>query len=169
MKCFTNKISGISISLLLSLILTSSGQTKESTISTDILVSDPVVTLQEIPATNLHKTLILQGKGLFPQGTYLLGANSEQLLVEMIGNLEQIKNIHSIQVVGHTDSKGGENANMRISLMRAKTVQAFLQGAYPDISIVAEGAGESNPAYPNTTPRGRELNRRVEIKVFKSK
>ena len=58
---------------------------------------------------------------------------------------------------------------MRISLMRAKTVQAFLQGAYPDISIVAEGAGESNPAYPNTTPRGRELNRRVEIKVFKSK
>jgi len=114
----------------------------------------------------VEKKIILHGKGLFDFNSHYLGSNSEQALLDLVTNLEEIDNIVSIAVVGHTDSKGRQKTNLKISEIRAGSVQAFLRGAYPDIPVSAKGMGESTPLQPNTTEQGRHINRRVEILVL---
>ena len=113
----------------------------------------------------VKKSIVLQGNGLFDVGSELLGANSEQALANLVSNLEKMDKLVAIEVIGHTDSSGKKKANLRISTQRAKSVQAFLQGAYPEIMVDARGMGEADPLHSNATKKGRELNRRVEILV----
>jgi outer membrane protein OmpA-like peptidoglycan-associated protein len=68
-------------------------------------------------------------------------------------------------IEGHTDSDGEESYNQTLSERRAAAVKAFIVEAYgiePDRLQVA-GFGESRPVADNTTPQGRQLNRRVEL------
>lgn len=113
----------------------------------------------------VEKSIILQGNGLFDIGSEILGENSEQALAGLVSNLERMEKLVAIEVIGHTDSIGKKKVNLRISTQRAKSVQAFLQGAYPEIPVNAKGMGEAKPIHPNSTKKGRELNRRVEILV----
>jgi outer membrane protein OmpA-like peptidoglycan-associated protein len=50
-------------------------------------------------------------------------------------------------------------------MRRADAVKAFLAAAYPNVAISAEGLGETSPVATNSTPEGRQQNRRVEIQV----
>ena len=113
----------------------------------------------------VKKSIVLQGNGLFDVGSELLGSNSEQALANLVSNLEKMDKLVAIEVIGHTDSSGKKKANLRISTQRAKSLQAFLQGAYPEITVDARGMGEADPLHSNATKKGRELNRRVEILV----
>ena len=77
-----------------------------------------------------------------------------------------------VRVEGHTDAKGAEAYNQRLSEARALAVEAWLQGAgLPDARVSARGFGPRNPVAPNTTPdgrdnpEGRQKNRRVEIVI----
>jgi outer membrane protein OmpA-like peptidoglycan-associated protein len=72
----------------------------------------------------------------------------------------------TIDVEGHTDSDGSEQYNQQLSLNRANSVGNYLnsQGVNGQ-RIVAFGAGESRPIAPNTTPEGKQQNRRVELKL----
>lgn len=69
-----------------------------------------------------------------------------------------------VDVVGHTDSRGSEDYNQRLSERRAASVAAYLesQKVLPQ-RLVVIGRGESEPIASNDTPEGRALNRRVEI------
>jgi outer membrane protein OmpA-like peptidoglycan-associated protein len=74
-----------------------------------------------------------------------------------------------IEVQGHTDSKGNDAANMKLSQARADSVVAYLEHKYPDIKpdrLTAKGYGETRPIVPNTSPANMERNRRVEIVVL---
>jgi len=69
-----------------------------------------------------------------------------------------------LAVVGHTDSTGNENLNMRLSLRRAKSVKSYLVKQGVDAGrITTMGKGSANPIADNETKAGRALNRRVEI------
>lgn len=69
-------------------------------------------------------------------------------------------------VVGHTDSVGSDDYNMRLGLRRAEAVKAFLVSAgVPAQSIKTSSQGERHPVADNKTAAGRALNRRVEISV----
>jgi len=114
--------------------------------------------------TAIEKKIVLQG-GLFSENSDMLGPNSEQSLAGLVSNLEKIDNILSIGVVGHSDSIGQAKKNLQLSTLRARSVQAFLQSAYPEIPVSAAGMGDTRPAHSNATVKGRELNRRVEIFV----
>ncbi len=71
-----------------------------------------------------------------------------------------------IQVEGYTDSTGSEAYNQRLSERRAEAVKNLLVQRGVDPSrIYAIGFGENMPIATNDTPEGRQLNRRVEIKV----
>lgn len=80
-----------------------------------------------------------------------------------------------VRVEGHTDAKGGEDYNQRLSLRRAEAVKAWLvaEGGLEAGRITTRGFGESRPLAPNATPDGRDdpvgrqKNRRVEIVVEK--
>ena len=70
----------------------------------------------------------------------------------------------SVEIVGHTDSRGSEAYNQRLSEKRAEAVANYLieRGVDPS-RITTSGRGESEPRGTNSTEAGRQLNRRVEI------
>ena len=70
-----------------------------------------------------------------------------------------------IEIGGHTDDSGVPADNMRISSLRAEAVRNYLVAkGVPFQQMVARGYGASAPLTPDTTPRGRAANRRVEIR-----
>jgi outer membrane protein OmpA-like peptidoglycan-associated protein len=75
----------------------------------------------------------------------------------------------AITVSGHTDSRGSDEANLKLSQSRADAVRNYLisQGLV-EVNIVAVGKGESMPVAGNDTPEGQSSNRRVEIEVNRS-
>ena len=72
----------------------------------------------------------------------------------------------AVEIVGHTDSVGGEAYNQDLSERRAVAVADFLvsQGIAPNI-ISVRGVGESSPVATNDTREGRQQNRRVDVTV----
>jgi outer membrane protein OmpA-like peptidoglycan-associated protein len=79
-------------------------------------------------------------------------------------------------VDGHTDGKGDAPYNQNLSARRANSVRDWLVklGGVPAARLTARGFGMSHPVAPNANPdgsdnpKGRQLNRRVEIRVRKS-
>ncbi len=70
----------------------------------------------------------------------------------------------NVEIQGHTDNTGSDEANQRLSEKRARAVMGHLvdQGISAQ-RIGARGLGESRPIAVNDTPEGRAINRRVEI------
>jgi len=65
-------------------------------------------------------------------------------------------------IEGHTDSKGSEAYNLKLSQRRAESVVRTLTGSGIDASrLRAVGYGESRPIADNRTDEGRQRNRRV--------
>jgi len=72
----------------------------------------------------------------------------------------------TIDVEGHTDSDGSDQYNQQLSLQRAQSVGTYLQSqGVNGQRIVAFGAGEARPVGNNSTPEGKQQNRRVELKL----
>ncbi|MFL5403990.1 MAG: OmpA family protein, partial [Gemmatimonadales bacterium] len=70
-----------------------------------------------------------------------------------------------VEIGGHTDDSGTPADNMRISSLRAEAVRNYLVAkGVPFRQLVARGYGSTMPRTPDTTPRGRAANRRVEIR-----
>jgi len=71
-----------------------------------------------------------------------------------------------VEVAGHTDARGSDAYNRRLSRRRAEAVMAyFVARGVPESALSAEGYGESAPVADNTTPAGRARNRRVELRI----
>jgi len=75
---------------------------------------------------------------------------------------------YDIVVEGHTDSRGGDDFNQKLSRRRAENVAKVLVEKYgvPASRISAKGFGESQPVSSNDTADGREQNRRVVISIM---
>jgi outer membrane protein OmpA-like peptidoglycan-associated protein len=71
-----------------------------------------------------------------------------------------------IMVEGHADSTGSEAYNQRLSERRAESVTRYLAGSgVQPARIDSIGYGETVPRASNATADGRQLNRRVEIRI----
>jgi outer membrane protein OmpA-like peptidoglycan-associated protein len=69
-----------------------------------------------------------------------------------------------VEVAGHTDSTGAADYNQKLSERRANSVAQYLESqGLANNRVVTVGAGESRPVADNTTPEGRQANRRVEL------
>jgi outer membrane protein OmpA-like peptidoglycan-associated protein len=69
-----------------------------------------------------------------------------------------------VHIVGHTDSVGSDEYNMKLSERRAGSVANYLvQQGVPRQNIRTEWRGEREPVASNATATGRAQNRRVEI------
>jgi len=74
-----------------------------------------------------------------------------------------------IELSGHTDNVGSDDANLTLSQNRAEAVVDYLTGkGIKKGRIIAKGYGESASVSTNDTEEGRQLNRRVEFKILKS-
>ena len=93
-------------------------------------------------------------------------ASDEQLayVLNLVREVQRRQPRAHFLLVGHTDSKGGEDTNRRVSASRAQVVVDYLvaNGVDPG-HLRAEGRGESEPIGDNETAEGRAKNRRVEV------
>jgi outer membrane protein OmpA-like peptidoglycan-associated protein len=76
-----------------------------------------------------------------------------------------------VRIEGHTDSKGNDAFNQKLSERRAASVKAWFtdKEGLGGVQFSTQGLGEKKPVAPNTKPdgsddpEGRQKNRRVEI------
>ena len=74
-----------------------------------------------------------------------------------------------IEMSAHTDSRGSDEYNFKLSDNRARSVMEYIISKGIDSSrITSHGYGETKPVASNDTDEGRQLNRRVEFKILKN-
>ena len=95
---------------------------------------------------------------LFATASYRLNAQAQNAIRQFFAT----HRASSYIIVGHTDSRGSDAYNMRLSRNRANAVA---QVAYSLGASIADirGAGERRPIASNRTRDGMARNRRVEI------
>ncbi|MEM9671777.1 MAG: OmpA family protein [Bacteroidota bacterium] len=102
--------------------------------------------------------------------------NSAQLKDSSQGELERLKSFLSanpavrVEIAGHTDSSGPATYNQTLSQKRAQAIVDYLieQGITTE-RLAARGYGEADPIASNDDEaEGRELNRRVELRVLET-
>ncbi len=117
----------------------------------------------------LHQGLAVQGRIaiyniLFDTGESRVKAESAEALITIADFLKDNPSQRYL-VVGHTDSMGGYDMNLRLSEARAEAVVAELINVYgiTQEQLIPVGVGPASPVMSNTTEEGRARNRRVEI------
>ena len=113
---------------------------------------------------------ILTDKVLFDSGSATPRPGANDLLQGVAGVLGKAATDHQLVVSGNTDDQPIHSAtipdNWTLSLLRAHAVVvAFEHFGLDPQRMTAAGRGEFKPVADNSTPAGRQLNRRVEILV----
>lgn len=109
----------------------------------------------------LDKVYFESGKADLRSSSYVALDDVGRILVKW----PQLK----IEISGHTDSRGGEDLNQRLSEARAQSVFDYLARTFPGIKagqFTVRGYGESRSIATNDTADGRARNRRVEFQVL---
>ncbi|RYY59952.1 MAG: OmpA family protein [Chitinophagaceae bacterium] len=74
-----------------------------------------------------------------------------------------------IEMSAHTDSRGSDDYNFKLSDSRARSVMEYILSKGIDPSrITSKGYGETKPVVANDTDENRQLNRRVEFTILKN-
>lgn len=116
--------------------------------------------------TPAPKKLILEGVN-FDYDKATLRPEAAATLDQMAETLKEWGDI-KVEVAGHTDSRGRDAYNQRLSARRANAVRDYLIGKGIDADrLSAKGYGESMPVADNNTEEGRYKNRRVELVPLK--
>lgn len=95
-----------------------------------------------------------------------------------LSKVAQVLGAHAgapIRIDGHTDAKGSDAYNQRLSEQRAESVKAWLvtNAGVDAATVTTRGWGEAQPVAPNAKPdgsddpEGRQRNRRVAITIQK--
>jgi chemotaxis protein MotB len=122
-------------------------------------------------------TITMGNKVLFKSGRAELEPKGQKILLTIANSLKKITDSY-IQIEGHTDNvkisgslKRRYPTNWELSADRATSVVRFLQekgGVDPSLLILS-AFSEYRPAADNSSPVGREENRRVEISLVPKK
>jgi len=84
-------------------------------------------------------------------------------LTKLLNDMPTLK----IEISGHTDSKGADDYNMKLSQSRAQAVVDYLiKKGITTSRLVAKGYGETQPIATNDSDEGRQLNRRTEFQIL---
>jgi outer membrane protein OmpA-like peptidoglycan-associated protein len=92
-------------------------------------------------------------------------------LVKLLTDYPAVK----IEVDGHTDNKGPDADNLKLSQLRSQAVvNAIAQKGIAKNRLIAKGFGKTQPIAPNALPNGKpnlegmQQNRRVELKIIEN-
>ena len=116
----------------------------------------------------------LSGDVLFDYNKATVRPDARPVL-DKVAELIKAQNPPTIMVEGHTDSKGDDRYNQRLSEARATAVRDYLISVrtVDGTKLQVKGYGELKPIAPNMTPDGgddadgRQRNRRVEVVLGK--
>lgn len=118
---------------------------------------------------DLRRQLINEGKFstngiLFDSGSANIKPQSYGIIRQISQALQQVPEMR-LNIVGHTDADGSDEANLKLSKKRADAVRQALVSVYKISGdrLETEGKGESVPVGDNSTSDGKAQNRRVEF------
>jgi outer membrane protein OmpA-like peptidoglycan-associated protein len=119
-----------------------------------------------VPAPVPPKKLVLEGVN-FDFDKSAIRQEDLDSIDKDVASLDSWGNVN-IEVAGHTDSRGSDEYNMKLSQRRADAVRNYLasKGIAAD-RLFTKGYGESQPVADNATDEGRFKNRRVELVEIK--
>lgn len=131
----------------------------------------------ELGATETARgtVIALPGDVLFDFNKAEIRADAKPVL-DKLAQLISADAAAKIAIEGHSDSKGDDAYNLKLSERRAQAVRDYLK----DVRSVAgdrmtvKGIGEARPVAQNVTPdgkdnaQGQQKNRRVEVVIAKS-
>jgi chemotaxis protein MotB len=109
----------------------------------------------------------LQENLLFPSGSAVVNPKGKEALGKLAAVLNQNPDI-TVDIEGHTDSipiHGKYQDNWDLSLARSASIVRILTGDYKvdPMRVIASGHSQYDPVQTNSTPEGRQLNRRTDI------
>ena len=126
----------------------------------------------EVSGDNERTIIRIREKGSFSSGSATLSTKFKPVLKKITDALE--KTPGKIHISGHTDnipiSTYKFRSNWELSSARAVSILdqiLRLTKNIPNDRLVIQGYSDTLPLVPNTTPKNRATNRRVEIEVIK--
>lgn len=130
----------------------------------------------ELPVSSLDGSVERTASKITLSADILFAFDEARLTRRAASRLEEVRaelreaEPGSVRIEGHTDDKGSDAYNDRLSARRARTVARALRGALEGVDVAVAGRGESEPVAANTvkgkdSPKGRARNRRVEIRL----
>jgi outer membrane protein OmpA-like peptidoglycan-associated protein len=133
-----------------------------------------VIEVTKAPTNQCETHIGVLADALFDFNKADLRAEAEETLEAAIPQIKQVteEGKRPARVEGHTDGKGSDAYNMRLSEARARSVRDWLarRQVLPATAEIV-GYGKTMPVAPNEfddgrdNPEGRQKNRRVEITV----
>ncbi len=122
----------------------------------------PEVTVEVIKQLNEYSRTIL-----FDYDKSSIRQESYAALQSIADIMKEYPNT-GFHIEGHTDSRGSDSYNLKLSQERASSVMTYLTTiGMPSNRLTSEGYGEATPIATNNTAAGRQQNRRVEISLKK--
>jgi outer membrane protein OmpA-like peptidoglycan-associated protein len=110
---------------------------------------------------------VLSGEILFETDSAKLAPSAADLVGRISEVMKKNPNF-KISVVGHTDSTGDYNYNIKLSGRRAKAfVNALVKDGVAANRLTGVGVGPQSPVATNDTTEGRAQNRRVELVLIR--
>jgi outer membrane protein OmpA-like peptidoglycan-associated protein len=148
--------------------------TKDSIKTEPIKTPDPVNKIKSNPRIAKYNSKIdsLDSGGSFDLPAINFISNQDELAVANMDSFmeaaEFAKNGYLVLIEGHTDDRGSDEYNMKLSMKRVEKIkQLMVQLGVPEDNISVVGNGERTPLFPNTSEEYRLKNRRIEFKIFK--
>ena len=101
--------------------------------------------------------------------------NQSDILPQMENNLHAVIDFlkehedYNLEVIGHTDSDGDHDLNLKLSKERAKNIRTYIlkYGNLEEWRIIADGVGDQEPIVKiEKTEDDKKLNRRVEFNMI---
>ncbi len=102
----------------------------------------------------------------FETGSARIKQESYGILDEVVALLKANPDITLLSIEGHTDDRGSDELNDKLSKDRAASCSDYLaQKGIERQRLTSAGFGEKKPIAPNETADGRQKNRRTEFKI----
>ncbi|GMV41254.1 MAG: hypothetical protein AMXMBFR64_29700 [Myxococcales bacterium] len=122
---------------------------------------------------NRYKDIEIEGDQIKLKKKVFFATNKATIMPQSFDMLGEIADVliknpkWVVRVEGHTDSRGNDSYNKKLSQKRSESVRAHLigRGVNPQ-AMIAIGYGEEQPIGDNNTEEGRDINRRVEFHII---
>lgn len=111
--------------------------------------------------------LVIRMKGLnFPSGSSEIQPQNFGLLTKLQQVIREFSD-GRVTISGHTDARGNDATNMKLSKERSEAVRQYLSANMdlPKGRLEAVGRGETEPIASNETAEGRLQNRRIDVMI----
>jgi outer membrane protein OmpA-like peptidoglycan-associated protein len=115
----------------------------------------------------LYSMVLSDDSVKFPVDSSKLSSEAQQRLTDFADKLKNDNRNVYLEIQGHTDSRGTDNANSRLGEQRAEAVRLFMnQHGVPLNRMATISYGKQDPVANNKTKAGRAQNRRVVLIVM---